>query len=169
MGKRRYINSLGSQTNSSTSYASYYDTAAFAIVDTMRYIHCPVHTSVVGQALGSAALILAAGAKGHRTALPHSAVSLRVAPPPLTGRVRNRDVLREEVEQSRKAMAALIAEACGKDAQQVLRDVTDGPLMSAQVSRLHLVFDMLWEETRFHDRTHVCVCVRGPLAHLPRE
>jgi ATP-dependent Clp protease protease subunit len=58
-----YINSPGG-----------YVTAGLAIYDTMQYIRPAVHTMVVGQAASMAAVLLAAGAKGHRYSLPNSRI-----------------------------------------------------------------------------------------------
>jgi ATP-dependent Clp protease protease subunit len=58
-----YINSPGG-----------YVTAGLAIYDTMQYIRPIIHTMVVGQAASMGAILLAAGAKGHRYALPHSRI-----------------------------------------------------------------------------------------------
>lgn len=49
-------------------------TAGLAILDTMRLIKCPVHTYCIGQCASMAAVILAAGEKGHRYALPSSRI-----------------------------------------------------------------------------------------------
>jgi ATP-dependent Clp protease protease subunit len=62
-----YINSTG--TSWYTGDAIGYETEAFAICDTINYIKTPVHTICIGQALGTAALILSAGTKGHRAGL----------------------------------------------------------------------------------------------------
>ncbi|TNY24436.1 Clp protease-domain-containing protein [Rhodotorula diobovata] len=60
-----YINSPGGSV-----------TAGMAIYDTMQFVHCPVHTIVVGQASSMASLILAGGEPGHRSALAHSSVMI---------------------------------------------------------------------------------------------
>lgn len=100
----------------------------------MRYVHCPVHTFVVGQAHGSAAMILAAGSRGHRTALPNVAVSIRATQSPeLVGTIKHKNVLKREMEYSRKVMAELLAEVCRKEVHQVLADIQQGAVMTAQV------------------------------------
>jgi len=69
-----YINSTG--TSWYTGDAIGFETEAFAICDTIRYVKPPVHTICIGQAMGTAAMILSAGAKGHRAALPHASIVL---------------------------------------------------------------------------------------------
>ena len=72
-----YINSTG------TSYyggnAIGYETEAFAICDTMAYIKPAIHTICIGQAMGTAAMILSSGTKGYRASLPNGTIILHQA------------------------------------------------------------------------------------------
>lgn len=54
-----------------------YDTEAFAIYDTIKYVNPPVHTVAVGTAWGEAAMLLASGEKGHRAALPSASIMIK--------------------------------------------------------------------------------------------
>ena len=69
-----YINSTG--TSWYTGDAIGFETEAFAICDTLSYIKPPVHTICIGQAMGTAAMILSAGTKGYRASLPHATIVL---------------------------------------------------------------------------------------------
>ncbi len=69
-----YINSTG--TSWYTGDAVGFETEAFAICDTISYIKPPVHTICIGQAMGTAAVILSSGTKGQRAALPHASIVL---------------------------------------------------------------------------------------------
>jgi ATP-dependent Clp protease protease subunit len=69
-----YINSTGTSWYSGDAIG--FETEAFAIADTLRYVKPPVHTICIGQAMGTAAMILSAGTKGHRAALPHASIVL---------------------------------------------------------------------------------------------
>jgi len=69
-----YINSPGTTTEDGLLVGA--ETEAFAIADTMDYIQSPVHTVLVGKAYGSAAMLLANGKKGERSALPYGTVML---------------------------------------------------------------------------------------------
>jgi ATP-dependent Clp protease, protease subunit len=55
------------------------ETEAFAICDTLNYIKPPVHTICIGQAMGTAAMILSAGTKGFRASLPNATIVLHQA------------------------------------------------------------------------------------------
>lgn len=69
-----YINSTGSSKDGQ-KYG--YDTEAFAIYDTIQYVSPPVHTIAVGTAWGEAAMLLAAGSRGNRAALPSASIMLK--------------------------------------------------------------------------------------------
>ena len=69
-----YINSTG--TSWYTGDAVGFETEAFAICDTINYIKPPIHTICIGQAMGTAAVILSSGTKGKRVALPHSRIMI---------------------------------------------------------------------------------------------
>lgn len=69
-----YINSPG--TNAPDGKAYSYDTEAFAIADTMQFIVPPIHTICIGQAHGTAAMLLSLGARGHRAVLPNASILL---------------------------------------------------------------------------------------------
>ena len=69
-----YINSTG--TSWYTGDAVGFETEAFAICDTLNYIKPPVHTICIGQAMGTAAMILSSGTKGYRASLPHATIVL---------------------------------------------------------------------------------------------
>lgn len=63
-----YINSTGTSWYSGDAIG--FETEAFAICDTLRYVKPPVHTICIGQAMGTAAMILSAGTKGQRPHCP---------------------------------------------------------------------------------------------------
>uniref|UniRef100_A0A0A9D5D9 ATP-dependent Clp protease proteolytic subunit n=1 Tax=Arundo donax TaxID=35708 RepID=A0A0A9D5D9_ARUDO len=69
-----YINSTGTTKNGEKLG---YETEALAIYDAMRYVKVPIFTLCVGNAWGEAALLLAAGAKGNRAALPSSTIMIK--------------------------------------------------------------------------------------------
>lgn len=82
----RYINSTG--TSSAEGQNVGFETEAFAIVDTMNYVKPPIHTICIGQALGMGAMLLGAGEKGHRAALPNATIMLHQPRGSAQGQVR---------------------------------------------------------------------------------
>jgi ATP-dependent Clp protease protease subunit len=81
-----YINSTGT-SKEGQKYG--YDTEAFAIYDTMKYVNPPVHTVAVGTAWGEAAMLLASGEKGHRAALPSASIMIKQPINAFRGQVRS--------------------------------------------------------------------------------
>ena len=69
-----YINSPGTTTEDGLPVG--FETEAFAIADTMQYVEAPIRTVLVGKAYGLAAMLLACGEKGQRSALPYGTVML---------------------------------------------------------------------------------------------
>jgi ATP-dependent Clp protease protease subunit len=107
-----YIQSTGSQTLNGDAVAV--EQEAFAIIDTIRYIQPDVYTIAIGQALGSAALVLAAGKKGCRYALPNARVL--ISPPRLNrtfGRTTNMMIKANELENTTATYVKLLSEFTG--------------------------------------------------------
>jgi ATP-dependent Clp protease protease subunit len=116
-----YINSPG--TMDERGRPAGFETEAFAIADTMKYVRPPIHTIALGTASGAAAMLLAMGAKGHRAALPNASIVM-TQPCGMTGRGQASDIKirAKEVMLNRQTTCELLAEACGKDPATVLRD-----------------------------------------------
>lgn len=89
--------------------------AALAIHDTMRFLRCPVTATVVGQAVGAAALLLAAAAPGHRLLLPHARVVLHQVAAESRGAVPDLIPEAEEVLRVRGVIEELLATYSGHE------------------------------------------------------
>nr|XP_010924329.1 ATP-dependent Clp protease proteolytic subunit-related protein 4, chloroplastic isoform X3 [Elaeis guineensis] len=90
-----YINSTGT-TKGGEKLG--YETEAFAIYDVMRYVKPPIFTLCVGNAWGEAALLLAAGAKGNRAALPSSTIMIKQPIARFQGQATDVDLARKEIK-----------------------------------------------------------------------
>ncbi|XP_022892780.1 ATP-dependent Clp protease proteolytic subunit-related protein 4, chloroplastic-like isoform X1 [Olea europaea var. sylvestris] len=90
-----YINSTGT-TKGGEKLG--YETEAFAIYDVMRYVKPPIFTLCVGNAWGEAALLLAAGAKGNRSALPSSTIMIKQPIARFQGQASDVELMRKEVK-----------------------------------------------------------------------
>ncbi len=115
-----YINSTG--TSWYTGDAIGFETEAFAICDTIRYIKPPIHTICIGQAMGTAAVILSAGAKGQRAALPHSSIVLHQPRSGASGQATDIQIRAKEVIHNKQAMLKILSENTGKSVEQLSRD-----------------------------------------------
>ncbi|BGO92646.1 hypothetical protein NBRC10512_008176 [Rhodotorula toruloides] len=96
-----YINSPGGSV-----------TAGMAIYDTMQFVHCPVHTIVVGQASSMASLILAGGEPGHRSALAHSSIMIHQPSGGAGGQASDISIQANEILRIREKMFDLYADHC---------------------------------------------------------
>ncbi len=115
-----YINSTG--TSWYTGDAIGFETEAFAICDTISYIKPPVHTICIGQAMGTAAVILSAGSKGQRAALPHSSIVLHQPRSGAQGQATDIQIRAKEVIHNKQAMLKILSKNTGKSLEQLSRD-----------------------------------------------
>lgn len=107
-----YIHSTGSQTAAGEQVA--FENEAYAVIDTMRYIKPDCFTIVVGQAMGTASLLVASGKRGNRYALPNS--RMQVGPPRINrafGRTADMMIKANELEKMTDVYAEMLTEATG--------------------------------------------------------
>ncbi len=108
-------------------------TALTAIYDTMRYIKPDVQTVCLGQAASAAAVLLAAGTKGKRLALPNSRILIHQ---PATeggyGQSSDLEIQAREILRIRSLMEAMLAEATGQDVEKVSRDIERDKYLTAE-------------------------------------
>ena len=107
-------------------------TALFAIYDTMAYVKCDVSTTVMGQAASAAAVLLLAGAKGKRFALPHSRVLLHQPHGGAQGQAVDIEIQAKEITRYRKLLEELIAEHTGQPLDKVAKDTDRDYILTAQ-------------------------------------
>lgn len=117
-----YINSPG--TNSPDGRAVSFDTEAFAIADCMMFIRPPIRTICVGQAFGTAAMLLSLGQKGNRFALPNASIMLNQPRSRARGQASDVAIKAKEILHNRRVTNELIAKACGKDMSVVEKDAS---------------------------------------------
>jgi ATP-dependent Clp protease protease subunit len=110
---KMYINSTGTYS---------YDTAAFAILDTMNYIKPPVHTICMGNAVGMAAMLLAAGAKGFRACLPNATIVLHQPYGGTRGQASDIQIRTKEVLTVRTMMLEQLANSTGQPLERIKKD-----------------------------------------------
>ncbi len=107
-----YINSPGGEMN-----------ALFAIYDTMQFIGADVTTTCVGQAASSAAVLLAAGAPGKRSTLPHARVLIHQPWGGVQGQSVDIEIQAREVMAQRRQMIEALARHSGRPAERIERDI----------------------------------------------
>ncbi|KQX14611.1 ATP-dependent Clp protease proteolytic subunit [Streptomyces sp. Root431] len=109
-----YINSPGGSISAMTS-----------IYDTMRSLSCDVETTCLGQAVSTAAVLLAAGTPGKRLILPGARVTLRqpTLDEPLQGQLSDLDLQASEMLRLRELVAGMLAEHTGQDRDRIDADI----------------------------------------------
>ena len=106
-------------------------TGLFAIYDTMKYIKSDVSTIVMGQAASAAAVLLAAGTKGKRYALPHSRVLIHQPHGGAQGQAVDIEIQAKEILRYRKLLDEILAEHTGQDIDKIKHDTDRDFIMSA--------------------------------------
>ena len=97
--------------------------AGMAIYDTMQYVRCDVRTICVGMGMSAAAMILCAGARGKRFALPNAKVMIHQGSAGFRGTPTDIDIHAREVLGMTRRMAEIIARHSNRDVEQVMRDI----------------------------------------------
>lgn len=107
-------------------------TAGMAIYDTMQYIKPDVSTICVGSAASMGAVLLAAGAKGKRFALPHARVMIHQPLGGVQGQASETEIHAREILRMREELNGILAERSGQAIEVVARDTDRDNFMSAQ-------------------------------------
>ena len=107
-------------------------TAGMAIYDTMQYIKPDVSTICVGSAASMASVLLTAGAKGKRFALPHSQVMIHQPLGGVQGQATEIEIHAREILRMREELNGILASRSGQDIEVVARDTDRDNFMSAQ-------------------------------------
>jgi ATP-dependent Clp protease protease subunit len=117
-------------------------TAGMAIYDTMQFVRPDVVTTCVGQAASIAALLLTAGAKKKRYALPNSRILIHQPwLSGLSGQATDIDIHAKEILRMRTVINKLLAEHSGHDLEKVEKDVERDFIMSAQQAKEYGLID----------------------------
>ena len=107
-------------------------TAGLAIYDTMQYVKPDIATICTGQASSMAALLLAAGSKGKRYALPHSRILVHQPMGTTQGQATDIDIQAREIIRLKKAINKLLALHTGQDEKKIGDDTERDYFMSGQ-------------------------------------
>jgi ATP-dependent Clp protease protease subunit len=119
-------------------------TALFAIYDTMQYIRNDIATICFGQAASAAAVLLAAGTKGKRLALPHARVLLH-QPYAQTGYAQASDIeiAAKEILRMRDLLEQILADHTGQPIERIHKDTDRDFVMSAEDAKTYGIIDQV--------------------------
>ena len=134
-------------------------TSMMAIYDTMQFIQPEITTCCIGQAASAAAIILAAGTKGKRIALPNSRILIHQ---PATeggyGQSSDMEIQANEILRMRSAMENILARHTGKDEEIVRRDIErDKFLTAAEAKEYGMIDEVLTSLKRGTERVPAVV------------
>jgi ATP-dependent Clp protease protease subunit len=116
-------------------------TAGMAIYDTMQFIRPDVSTLCVGQCASMAALLLAAGAKGKRFALPNSRILIHQPSGGAEGQATDIRIMAEEIIRMRELTSNILAKHSGQSYETIERDVERDRIMSSMQAKEYGLID----------------------------
>src|SRR6266566_2120035 len=116
-------------------------TAGLAIYDTMQYLKAPVSTICVGQAASMAAVLVSAGAKGKRYALPNSRIMIHQGSGGFRGNTPDVLIQVKELETLVDKLTRILAHHSGQDVEKVRRDSERDRFMSAEEAKAYGIID----------------------------
>jgi ATP-dependent Clp protease protease subunit len=125
-----YINSPGGSV-----------TAGLAIYDTMQYVKPPVSTICVGQAASMGALLLLAGSRGKRYALPNARIMIHQPLGGAQGQATDIDIQAKEILRLRSYLNGLIVKHTGHTLERIEKDTERDYFMSAEDARQYGIID----------------------------
>lgn len=119
-----YINSPGGSV-----------TAGLAIYDTMQFVSCPIATYCIGQAASMGAVLLTAGAKGMRYALPNSRIMIHQPWGGAEGKASDIEITAKEILRLKDILNGILASHSGKKFEEVVKDTDRDFFMSAEEAK----------------------------------
>ena len=127
-----YINSPGGSV-----------TAGLAIMDTMNFIKPDVSTVCVGLCASMAAVLLAAGAKGKRFALPNSTILIHQPMGQAQGQETEIAIVAEQIKKTREQLNKILADATGQDLKTIQKDTDRDNYMTADEAKKYGIIDKI--------------------------
>jgi ATP-dependent Clp protease protease subunit len=127
-----YLNSPGGHVSS-----------GMAIYDTMQYIKPPISTVCMGQAASMAAILLAAGEKGKRFALPHSRILIHQPLGGFQGQATDIDIQAKEILRLKEELNQILSDLTGQSLSKVMNDTERDYFMTSQQAKEYGLIDDL--------------------------
>ena len=127
-----YINSPGGSV-----------TAGLAIYDTMQYVKPDVSTICIGQAASMAAVLLAAGAKGKRYALPHSRIMIHQPMGGFQGQAKEIEIHAKEILKLKEMLEKILSKHTGQPIDKIRQDTDRDYFMDAEEAKKYGIVDQV--------------------------
>ncbi|MEK7241717.1 MAG: ATP-dependent Clp protease proteolytic subunit [Planctomycetota bacterium] len=123
-------------------------TAGLAIYDTMQFVQCDVATYCIGQAFSMAAVLLAAGMKGKRHALPHTRIMLHQPWGGMKGTATDISIQAEEILRLKRYLNTILMRHTGQPMERIERDVDRDFYMSSTEAKEYGLIDEVVESLK---------------------
>ncbi|HHU86639.1 MAG: ATP-dependent Clp endopeptidase proteolytic subunit ClpP [Pelotomaculaceae bacterium] len=120
-------------------------TSGLAIYDTMQYVRSPVSTICLGQAASMGSLLLCAGAKGKRFALPYSRILIHQPLGGVQGQATDIEIHAKEIIRTRGFLNEIIAKHTGQPLERIVQDTERDYFMSAQQAKEYGIIDEVFD------------------------
>jgi len=121
-------------------------TAGMSIYDTMQFIHSDVSTACIGQAASMGAILLTAGAKDKRFALPHSRIMIHQPLGGFQGQASDIDIHAREILRIRSELNQMLADHTGQKIKTIEKDTERDNFMSASEAVKYGLIDSVLEK-----------------------
>jgi ATP-dependent Clp protease protease subunit len=145
-----YINSPGGSV-----------TAGLAVYDTMQFLTCDVNTYCIGQASSMSAVLLAAGTKGKRYALPNARILIHQPWGGVQGQASDISIQAKEILRLKDRLNEILAKHCGRKVEELARDTDRDRFMSAEEAKEYGLVDQVVQSrkeiTSLAEKTSVIV------------
>ena len=112
-----------------------------AVYDTMRFLSSPVSTYCIGRAYSGAAVLLTAGARGKRFALPHAKVMIHQPYGGVTGQAEDIRIQAEQIIKSKAELNRIVASHTGQTPEQIQKDAERDKYFSAEEAKAYGLVD----------------------------
>jgi ATP-dependent Clp protease protease subunit len=116
-------------------------TSGLAIYDTMQYVRCTVSTTCLGQAASMGAVLLAAGHKGRRMALPNSRIMIHQPLGGARGQATDIEIQAREIRHLKDVLTHILVDATGKSRDQITKDIDRDFYLSAGAAKEYGLID----------------------------
>jgi ATP-dependent Clp protease, protease subunit len=119
--------------------------AGLAIFDTMQYVRCPVSTICIGQAASMGALLLGAGQKGRRYALPHSRIMIHQPLGGARGQATDIEIQAREMRHTKDVITDILVNSTGNSRERIAQDIERDFYMGPGTAKEYGLIDEVFE------------------------
>jgi ATP-dependent Clp protease, protease subunit len=116
-------------------------TSGLAIYDTMQYVRCDVSTTCLGMAASMAAVLLGAGTKSRRNALPNARIMIHQPLGGARGQASDIEIQAREIKHLKEVLTQILVDATGKPKDQILKDIDRDFYLGAAAAKEYGLID----------------------------